>query len=129
MILNRAEREREVSPTGYHCHLGTNAISDIVCHRTVCHNRTKPARGTFGILSIIDKTGAIPTFMAERIRLIVDTEERLRRAVRMAAARRGLSPSDIVNELIVSHLKDDVADAEKAIAQENDEEPPKKLKK
>lgn len=68
--------------------------------------------------------------MAERIRLIVDTEERFRRAVRIAAARRGISPSDVMNELIETHLADDVAEAQKAIAAEEAEQPaPKKPKK
>ena len=67
--------------------------------------------------------------MAERIRLIVDTEERLRRAVRIAAARRGVSPSDIMNELIETHLPNDVAEAVKALAAENDDSPAPKPKK
>lgn len=58
--------------------------------------------------------------MAERIRLIVDTEERLRRAVRIAAARRGISPSDVLNSLIEDHLPNEVAEAEKAIKEEQD---------
>lgn len=60
--------------------------------------------------------------MAERIRLIVDTEEQLRRAVRIAAARRGISPSDIINELVRKHLAADVAEAQKALAAEAGED-------
>lgn len=64
--------------------------------------------------------------MAERIRLIIDTDERLRRAVRIAAARQGKKPSDVVNDLIRDHLADDLAAADDAIADEEGAKPKKK---
>ena len=64
--------------------------------------------------------------VAERIRLIIDTEERLRRAVRIAAARQGKSPSEVVNDLITEHLSEDVQAADDALADEADDKPTKR---
>ena len=66
----------------------------------------------------------MPTVMAERIRLIIDTEEVLRRAVRLRAAARGITHSDVINELIRKHLPKEVADAERAIAESEGHEGP-----
>lgn len=57
--------------------------------------------------------------MADRIRLIIDTDERLRRAVHIAAARQGASPSEVVNALIAKFLQTDLALADAALAEEN----------
>jgi hypothetical protein len=56
--------------------------------------------------------------MSERIRLIIDTDDRLRRAVRMAAARLGFTPSQFVNKLLEQHLVEELADVDAAIALE-----------
>ena len=51
--------------------------------------------------------------MAERIRLIIDTDEVNRLAVRLAAVKAGKSPSEIVNGLIRQHLAAEIRDARK----------------
>lgn len=66
------------------------------------------------------------TTVMARTRLIIDTDERLRRAVRIAAARAGKKPSDIVNELIAEHLADELAAADEAISEEEDAKPKRK---
>jgi plasmid stability protein len=60
--------------------------------------------------------------MAERTRLIIDTEEPLRRAVRIRAAKKGQSPSDVINDLIREHLPAEVAEAKREIAKEEHRE-------
>lgn len=56
--------------------------------------------------------------MEKRIRLHVDTEEALRRAVYIRAGIRGIEASEVINELIREYLAAEVAMAEKAIAEE-----------
>jgi hypothetical protein len=56
--------------------------------------------------------------MEKRIRLHVDTEESLRRAVYIRAGIRGIEASEVINELIREHLAAEVSMAEKAIAED-----------
>jgi len=60
------------------------------------------------------------TAMATRIRLIIDTEDELRRAVHIRAAATGDSPSDVINKLIRIHFKPEIAQARRAMANEVD---------
>ena len=60
-----------------------------------------------------DRTEAADS--TNRIRLIIDTEDALRRAVRARAANEGVSPSDIVNELIRKHLGPEIEEARQFI--------------
>lgn len=59
--------------------------------------------------------------MAQRIRLIIDTEEVLRRAVQIRAATNGTSPSEEMNDLIRDHFKKEIALARKAMENEDDD--------
>jgi hypothetical protein len=49
----------------------------------------------------------------ERIRLIIDTTEELRLAVKLAAIRAGKGTSELVNEILTKALKDELKDAAK----------------
>lgn len=51
--------------------------------------------------------------MAERIRLIIDTEEDFRLAVRLRAVKEDISPSEVINRLIAKHLAEELVDARK----------------
>lgn len=58
------------------------------------------------------------TFMAERIRLIVDTDEVIRRAVRLRALKMGddVTHADVVNGILrgdYPSLKEEIAEVEK----------------
>lgn len=53
--------------------------------------------------------------MAARIRLIIDTEEELRRAVQIRAAATGRSPSEILNDLIRENFRAEITQARKAM--------------
>lgn len=59
--------------------------------------------------------------MAERIRMIIDTEEHIRLAVKLAATKAGKSASDLVNEILAKALKDEIRDAQKYIPAKKDE--------
>lgn len=61
--------------------------------------------------------------MAERIRLIIDTEEDLRLAVRLAGIKTDRSPSQVVNDLIREHLAAELADARKYAKGSADDKP------
>jgi hypothetical protein len=58
------------------------------------------------------------TMSAERIRLIIDTNEAVRRAVRRTAAERGLSPSELVNEILERELAPVIEEMDRLIAGE-----------
>jgi hypothetical protein len=51
--------------------------------------------------------------MAERIRLIIDTEEEVRLAVRLAATKADVSPSQLVNDILRKALAAEIQDARK----------------
>lgn len=51
--------------------------------------------------------------MAERIRLIIDTDEEVRLAVRLAATKAALSPSQVVNRILRQALAQEIRDAKK----------------
>lgn len=55
------------------------------------------------------------TGLMERVRMIFDTDERIRRAVKIRAARTGATPSDVINEAIEKHLSDEIEEAEESI--------------
>jgi hypothetical protein len=57
--------------------------------------------------------------MASRIRLIIDTEEELRRAVQIRAAVTGVSPSEVMNDLIREHFRAEISQARRAIKEES----------
>ena len=52
-------------------------------------------------------------FMVERIRIIFDTNEETRLAIRLAATKAGLSPSQLITKLLAKVLADEIADARK----------------
>ncbi len=58
--------------------------------------------------------------MASRIRLIIDTEEELRRAVQIRAAATGRSPSEVMNELIREHFRTEISQARRAMRDEGE---------
>jgi ribosomal protein S7 len=49
----------------------------------------------------------------DRIRLVVDTEEVIRRAVRLRALRTGKDNSDVVNDVLREALADEITEASK----------------
>ena len=51
--------------------------------------------------------------MAERIRMIVDTEEEIRLAVKLAASAAGVSSSELVNNILRKALTNEIRDAKK----------------
>jgi hypothetical protein len=51
--------------------------------------------------------------MAERIRMIIDTEEEIRLAVKLAATKAGMKVSDFVNAILREHLGPEIKDARK----------------
>jgi hypothetical protein len=51
--------------------------------------------------------------MAERVRLIIDTTEEIRLAVRLASVQAGVSMSEVVEDLIRTGLPAAVKDARK----------------
>lgn len=53
------------------------------------------------------------TDMAERIRIIIDTEEEVRLAVRLAATKADLTASQLVNGILRKALASEIADAKK----------------
>jgi len=56
----------------------------------------------------------MPTIMAERIRLIIDTDDDLRRAIKLRLLRgpAGATTSDLVNEILRKALADEVAEVQ-----------------
>ena len=56
----------------------------------------------------------MPALMAERIRLIVDTDDLIRRAVRLRALKRGsdVTVSDVVNEALRKEFAEEIAEVE-----------------
>jgi plasmid stability protein len=51
--------------------------------------------------------------MAERIRLIIDTEEEVRLALHLAATRAGKSNSEMANDILRKALIKEIEDAKK----------------
>jgi len=66
----------------------------------------------------------MPT-MAERTRITFDVSERVRRALNIAAARKGMSVGDIIEEMAERQLHDDLAIADRAIAEGTPRRKPK----
>jgi hypothetical protein len=56
---------------------------------------------------------AISSVMADRIRLIIDTEEEIRLAVRLAAVKADTSPSELVNSILRKALASEIEDAKR----------------
>lgn len=56
-----------------------------------------------------------PPESVERIRLIVDTTELLRRAVKLRAAKEGLTNSEVINRLIREYLAEELEEVEKSL--------------
>jgi hypothetical protein len=77
--------------------------------------------GVFGYNGITWTHGSLLAMnagMAIRIRLIIDTEEELRRAVQIRAAATGKSPSEVLNELIQEQFRKEIAQARQAMRAE-----------
>jgi hypothetical protein len=53
--------------------------------------------------------------MAERIRLIIDTDEEIRLAVHLEATRQDLSASEVVNNILRKALASQIEDAKKYV--------------
>lgn len=53
------------------------------------------------------------SIMAERIRIIIDTEEVIRLAVRLAATKADLTASQLINGILRKALAGEIADAKK----------------
>lgn len=53
------------------------------------------------------------TDMAERIRIIIDTDEEVRLAVRLAATKADLTTSQLVNKILRESLAAEIQDAKK----------------
>lgn len=51
--------------------------------------------------------------MAERIRLIIDTDEEIRLAVKLAATKADLTTSELVNQILRARLAEEIRDAKK----------------
>ena len=51
--------------------------------------------------------------MAERTRMIIDTEEALRLAVKLRAMKDGCSTSEVVNKILRRELREELADTHK----------------
>ena len=55
--------------------------------------------------------------MAERIRLLIDTDAEVRLAVKLASVRENISPSQLVNRILRKALTAELADARKYATQ------------
>jgi hypothetical protein len=53
--------------------------------------------------------------MTERIRIIIDTEEDVRLAVRLAATKAGVGVSELINDILRRELADEIKDARKYV--------------
>lgn len=53
--------------------------------------------------------------MTERIRLIIDTDEDVRLAVKLAASKADLSVSDLLNRVLRERFAEEIRDAKKYI--------------
>ena len=62
--------------------------------------------------------------MTERIRLIIDTEEEIRLAVRLAATKADISPSQLVNALLRKSLAAEIEDAKKYLPRKGKKKSP-----
>ncbi len=51
------------------------------------------------------------TLMAERIRMMIDTEEDIRAAVKLAAMMEDKSPSEVVNDILRKALAEQIKSA------------------
>lgn len=59
--------------------------------------------------------------MAERIRLIIDTDEDVRLAVKLAATKAGLTTSELVTKLLREKLAEEIRDAKKYLPKKKPE--------
>lgn len=53
--------------------------------------------------------------MTERIRVIIDTEEEVRLAIRLAASKRNMTASELVNSILRKALAEEIKDAKKYV--------------
>lgn len=63
--------------------------------------------------------------MADRIRLIIDTDEQTRLAVRLAATAADCSTSELVNRVLREVLKTEMQDARKYLPKNKKDDKPK----
>lgn len=56
----------------------------------------------------------------ERPRMIFDTEERMRRAIKLYAARHGLSASEVVNKALGSLVSKELEEVDETMSQGDD---------
>jgi len=59
--------------------------------------------------------------MADRIRMIIDTEEEIRLAVKLAANAAGVSSSELVNSILRKALPSEIRDAKKYLPRRKQE--------
>lgn len=57
----------------------------------------------------------MPLMATERIRLTFDLPERVRRALNVLAARKGLTVGEAIEQLVEEHCPEDLAIADRAI--------------
>ncbi len=62
---------------------------------------------------------AEPKKATDRPRMIFDTTEEHRRAVQIRAAAKGKTPSEVLNELIAASFRVEIAQAKRAMKEEN----------
>lgn len=70
----------------------------------------------------LEVLSAMSVLMAERIRMIIDTDEEIRLAVKLAANKAGLSVSEFVNRVLREKLVNELRDAKKYLPQRGKEE-------
>lgn len=63
--------------------------------------------------------------MTERIRLIIDTDEDVRLAVKLAASKADLSVSDLINKVLRERFAEEIRDARKYIPKKKPDKSPK----
>ncbi len=59
--------------------------------------------------------------MAERIRIIIDTDDEVRLAVKLAATKQDVSVSELICNLVRAHLGPEIQDAKKYIPKKKGE--------
>lgn len=57
--------------------------------------------------------GVLNEVMAERIRVIIDTDEEIRLAIRLAATKADVTTSELVNSILRKALASEIEDARK----------------
>jgi hypothetical protein len=67
--------------------------------------------------------------MTERVRLIIDTEEEVRLAVRLAATKLGMSTSEWINALLRRELEEEIEVARRYTPDKGEDDTPPRRKK